>query len=430
MEAQETHDLRELMRYELNRPGPPPGFPTLPDLPARRYTDPEFFALEQKYLWRKSWLLAGHLDELPEPGSYRLWELAGQPVLLFRGRDGEVRAFYNLCRHRGAALVVKESGRTPRLACGYHGWTYDDEGHLISIRDPRDFGPDFDMSCRSLYRLRCERFGNLIFVNFDPEAVPLLSYLGPLADQWAEFDFGRTRLVDNYVWDLDCNWKIAMEANLEVYHVKSIHPVSVHTLLDYEQNVNTLYPGGHARMVAPTRPEVLAQVGGRRANNAAFQNEMPEITTAGEISRTCTQSYNVVPNIVSPMSEGGFPMLLFWPNGLTKTRFQVIWLGADWGKGERPKGWDARIASFNDVLLEDTEFGKWIQQAVMSEVYESVPLSYQEARIYHLHQRIDEVIGPERVPEPLRVKPVLTSDWMWPHDTRRRLELSRQMAAE
>ena len=187
---------------------------------------------------------------MPEPGAFRLWETAGQPVVIVHGDDGVVRAFYNTCSHRGAPVVTDQSGVRPRLTCRYHGWSYGLKGDLIAIRDPEDFR-NLDFSCRSLRSVRCERFGNLIFVNFDDDAPTLLDWLGPIADEWKEFQFDKCRLAARHIFDLDCNWKIAMEANEEVYHVRSIHPKTVSPILDDRRNVNTLYPQGHGRMIAP-----------------------------------------------------------------------------------------------------------------------------------------------------------------------------------
>jgi phenylpropionate dioxygenase-like ring-hydroxylating dioxygenase large terminal subunit len=251
VEAQEIRNLRILMEYEAARKAPPVAFPNLPDIPGGRYTDPRFHALEKSELWRKSWLIAGHMDEIADVGAFKLWETAGQPVVIIHARSGDVNAFYNTCSHRGAPVVTEEKGRRARLTCKYHGWTYDDEGALVAIRDPEDFR-DLDFSCRSLNKIRCERYGSLIFVNFDPEAPTLLEWLGPIADEWKEFQFDKVRLVDHFVWDLNSNWKIAMEANTEVYHVKSIHPATVAVGLDDRRNVNVFYPGGHGLCARPS----------------------------------------------------------------------------------------------------------------------------------------------------------------------------------
>ena len=180
MEQQEIQTLRALMEYEAARTEPPEGFPHLPDMPAGRYTDSRFFELEQTEIFKKSWLFAGHLDEIPEPGCYMKWEQAGEPVVLVHTEQGEVKAFYNVCSHRGAPVVTEPKGKRLRLTCKYHGWSYSLDGELKAIKDPEDFR-DLDFSCRSLSGIRCETFGKFIFVNFDSEAISLLVVLMGIA---------------------------------------------------------------------------------------------------------------------------------------------------------------------------------------------------------------------------------------------------------
>ncbi len=412
MDASQIKTLRRLMEFEANRTSPPAGFPTLPDIPAGRYTDARFFALEREHIWRKSWLFAAHMDEIPEPGCFRRWEMAGQPVVIVHAEDGAVNAFYNTCSHRGAPVVTDESGKRPRLVCRYHGWTYSHSGDLLAVRDPEDFS-NLDMKCRGLRRVRCERFGNLIFVNFDDDAPRLRDWLGPIADEWAEFQFDKCRLAARHVFDLDCNWKIAMEANTEVYHVRSIHPKTVSPILDDRRNVNTLYPNGHGRMVAPV-PKGANNLGAVR-----LPTSTPEIDTVGEIARTCTQSYGIFPNWVSPLSARALPPLLFWPNGIDKCRFETWTLAPDWGDGEKPDMWTVNDGeSLVQVLLEDTQFGALIQKSMQSYAFKGVPLSYQEARIYHWNQAADRMIGIDNVPPELRVAQVIGPEWVYPNDPR------------
>ena len=197
MNQEQIDQLKELIDYERRRKAPPKDFPKLPDLPGKRYTDKEFFDLEKEFLWKKSWLLAGHLDEIPDEGSYKLWEKAGQPVILVRKNKKEVTAFYNMCRHRGAAIVLDEFGKSNKLVCGYHGWTYDHDGNLIGKRDPKDF-VDFDDTCRNLHKVKVELLGNLIFVNFDLEADSLQDNLGVIYDEVQEFQFENLSLIDHY----------------------------------------------------------------------------------------------------------------------------------------------------------------------------------------------------------------------------------------
>lgn len=412
MEQEQIDTLRKLMEYEASRTAPPEGFPALPDLPGGRYTDQRFFDLEKEHIWRKSWLFAAHLDEIPNPGCFLLWENAGQPVVIIHGDDGEVYAYYNTCSHRGAPVVTEKSGRKIRLTCRYHGWTYTHQGELVSIRDPEDFC-DMDYSTRGLIAIRCERFGNLIFINFDDNAISLLDYLGPIADEWKEFQFENCRLAARHSFVLNCNWKIAMEANTEVYHVKSIHPSTVAPILDDRRNVNTFYPNGHGRMVAPI-PE--------NAGNLAammYPQDVPQIETVGEIARTCTQSYGIFPNWVSPLNALALPPLLFWPIDINTTLLETWTMAPDWGDAEPPDMWTVNNGEeLSQVLKEDTEFGIWIQKSVESYGFKGVPLSYQEARIYHWNQQADRVIGVENIPEELRVAQVIGDGWIYPNDPR------------
>jgi phenylpropionate dioxygenase-like ring-hydroxylating dioxygenase large terminal subunit len=418
MTPDEIATLRALMEYEAARTSPPEQFPVLPDLPGGRYTDQRFYDLEQQHLWRKSWLLASHIDEVPEPGCFRLWETAGQPVVIVHADSGAINAFYNTCSHRGAPIVTDLQGKRPRLVCRYHGWTYSHDGELLAVRDPEDFR-DLDFSCRGLRPVRCERFGNLIFVNFDDAAPSLLDWLGPIAGEWEEFQFGACRLAARHSFDLNCNWKIAMEANTEVYHVRSIHPKTVAPILDDRRNVNTLYPNGHGRMIAPV------PAGANNLGAVNLPRQGSEIETVGEIARTCTQSYGIFPNWVSPLSARALPPLLFWPDGLDKCRLETWTFAANWGSGPGPDMWTVNNGErLVQVLLEDTEFGEWIQKSVSSYGFRGVPLSYQEARIYHWHQHADQLIGPENIPPELRVEPVITDEWIYPNDPRI-LELNR-----
>ncbi len=402
------------MEYEAARTEPPPGFPALPDIPAGRYTDPRFLDLERRHVLHRSWLLAAHMDEIPEPGCFLQWNRTGQPVVLVHTGRGAVNAFYNTCSHRGAPVVTEPSGRGRRLTCRYHGWSYDHDGALVAVRDAENFR-DLDLSCRGLRPVRCERYGRLVFVNFDPGAPSLLEWLGPIAQEWEPFRFDRCRLSARHMFDLDCHWKVAMEANLEVYHVPTIHPKTIVPVLDARRNVNTLYPNGHGRMVAPM-PGAAQGPGG---DTPGWRANRPEIETAGEIARTCTQSYNLFPNFVVPLNQYVIPPLQFWPNGIDRCRIETWTMAPDWGDGDGPDMWtEGRGERLGRVLLEDTAMGEKMQASIQSDAFRGVPLSYQEARIYHWHQAADRIIGAGAIPEELRVAPVIGEEWIHPNDPR------------
>jgi phenylpropionate dioxygenase-like ring-hydroxylating dioxygenase large terminal subunit len=406
--------LRRLMAYEAARDEPPAGFPELPDIPGGRYTDERFFKLERDVLLQRSWLLAAHLDELGAPGDFLRWDNAGQPVVLVHTNDGAIRAFHNVCSHRGAPVVTEQSGNRRRLTCAYHGWGYSLAGELLAVRNPEDFR-DLDRSRRGLKAIRCERYGKLIFVNFDPDAPSLQDWLGPIAEEWQEFRFDQCRLSTRAIFDINCNWKIALEANTEVYHVPSIHPRTIAPVLDPRRNVNTLYPYGHGRMVAPIpQPPDTGE-----AEHPTWQSRRREIESAGEIARTCTQSYNLFPNFVAPLNQYALPPLLIWPNGIDRCRIETWTMAPDWGSGDGPDMWtDNRGERLSQVLLEDTAMGEAVQASIQSPAFTGIPLSYQEARIYHWHQAADRLIGVDRVPPDLQVTQAIGQEWIHPNDPR------------
>lgn len=411
MSPEDCLRLRKLMDYEAARDEPPANFPTLPPLPSARYVDQGFYDLEQNVLFRRTWLLAAHLDEIPEPGCFQRWDVSGPAVILVHAEDGSINALINRCSHRGAPVALEEQGKRSRLTCSYHGWSYALSGELLAVRDSRDFR-DMDKTCWGLKRLRCERLGKLIFVNFDPQAPSLRQSLGALVDEWAEFDLENCRLSRRDRFAVRCNWKIAMEANMEVYHVPSVHSRTIAPILDARRNVNTFYPGGHGRMVAPI-PESHSTL--------EWASSWPEIPTAGEISRTCTQSYNVFPNLVMPLNQFVVPPIQFWPNGIDQCIVETWTMAPDWGSTTKagPDMWTEESGTRPSVVLrEDIEMSEAIQTALRSASGSGVPLSYQEARIYYWHQSIDAAIGRENISKEMRVCTALGEEWLHPNEPR------------
>ena len=398
-------NLKARMAWEQEREGPPEGFPALPPLPPGRYTSQEFFELEKEFLWSKVWLYAAHQSQLPEAGSYLLLDIPDAPIFLMRGRDGQIRAFYNVCSHRGAPLVREPSGTETRLRCTYHQWTYDTAGQLIAVMEERDFPEPFDKSCLGLQEVRCEMWGPWVFVNEDPNAEPLLDWLGMIASEFEQFEIDQLRPAEIKSYELECNWKLTMDAFLEVYHIKGIHPKTVGPSLDHRGAVMGLLPNGHTRMTCPTRM-TADERGKRRGYNDNGNITMPAVPV-GEIAREYHVSHNIFPNIITPVGETARQFLMFWPLSLTRTRVDVVHFGRDWGDAPRPAGWEPLLAFWEVVMAEDLQFLEWQQKAVLSPGFKGYRLSYMERRIYYAHEAIDRMIGVENIPAQLQAEPML-----------------------
>jgi len=405
MDQQFLERFRERSAYEAGRVEPPDGFPKLPDLPLGRYTDPAFQELEHEHLFKRVWLYAGHESELPTPGSYKLCDIVGAPILLARDEDGEVRAFYNACRHRGAPVVRGTTGEARMLVCQFHSWSYNLRGELVRVPDERDFiGLQKEERC--LPAVRCERWGGWYFVNLDPDAVPLLEYLDPLPRLLPEVAAAPFRVIDSKSVELACNWKLLAEAFLEVYHARTIHPKTVGPSLDTRGTVITLYDHGHQSMLSPVNV-------GTRTDN---RERLPVFEGATEIFLAGVQpAHGVFPNLITPLDARGFPFLVFWPLAIDRTRLDIVWFAADWGDGPQPAEhheiWQHRLTRFDTVMDEDYENLAPIQRSMEFAAHGGQAINYQERRIWHVQAWIDKVIGPERIPEHLRV-PDLLDAWV------------------
>jgi phenylpropionate dioxygenase-like ring-hydroxylating dioxygenase large terminal subunit len=243
----------EATRRDAN--APPAHAADLGGIPSARYASEVFYALEQQYLWPKTWLLAGTADELPGIGNFKSFDHSFAPIVLVRDKQSTIRAYFNICRHRGGALVSDPCGKISAFACRYHCWTYGLDGKLKFVPDEFDF-PYLDKAGSNLIELRCETLGGLIFVNADPAAPPLQEFLTPINEEFADMNLANRRLFHKTTYDVACNWKALMDVFEEGYHISTVHPNTINQYLDSGVGTRRCYPNGHgyAYVMKRTRP--------------------------------------------------------------------------------------------------------------------------------------------------------------------------------
>ncbi|MDE2404872.1 MAG: aromatic ring-hydroxylating dioxygenase subunit alpha [Sphingomonadales bacterium] len=189
-----------------------------------RYHDPAVFAVEVEAIWKRCWQWVCREDHIPEPGDYYTYEVAHLSYLVVRQEDGSVKGFVNSCRHRATKLKAGEGlGSAAEIRCPYHGWSWSNDGALRQVPCAWDFG-HVDPAAHALPEVRVGRWGGFIFINPSPDGPDLLDYLAPLPDHFAGWDIANRFVEVHVAKELACNWKTALEAFLESYHVLETHP--------------------------------------------------------------------------------------------------------------------------------------------------------------------------------------------------------------
>jgi nitrite reductase/ring-hydroxylating ferredoxin subunit len=196
--------------------------PSTADVTTARYTTREFHDLEVEKVWRRVWQMACREEDIPEVGDHLTYEIAGWSILIVRAAPEEIKAFYNVCLHRGR-LLKEHPGRARELRCPFHGMAWELDGRLKHVPCEWDF-PRLVAAEWSLPEVRVDTWGGFVFINMDDEASPLSEHLGVLPDHFRRWPLEERYKQAHVAKVMNCNWKIAQEAFMEAYHVVATHP--------------------------------------------------------------------------------------------------------------------------------------------------------------------------------------------------------------
>ena len=223
-------------------------------LPASAYWDDNLFRQERSQIFRRSWQLFGHVTDLPNAGDYRVEDISGSSVIVMRGQDNKIRAFHNVCAHRGHELLQGE-GCTKKLTCPYHAWTYDTTGALRAAPNSGNF-PGFDKEKYPLKQVRLEVFFGLLLINLDQNARPFADITKTALSEILEYapNLGRYHRAARTEREASANWKIVAENFNECYHCAVVHKTLTTGVVDPD----AYRTSGHSygiRHVSPARPD-------------------------------------------------------------------------------------------------------------------------------------------------------------------------------
>jgi len=315
-------------------------------LPYSWYVDPEILRREQERIFRSAWQYAGHTGQLPQPGSFFTARAGRAPVVVTQARDGELRAFFNVCRHRGFPVAEGE-GRRETLQCPYHAWTYGLDGCLRAA--PRsEEEQEFPRDELGLVPVAVGTWGPFVFVNAGPDPEPLADALGSMPAQVAELGLDVASLVHHHRWqtELEANWKVVCENFLECYHCQVAHP-GFSEVIDVSAEAYALDAGGR----------LSSQYGPVRASARG------KIDLAGELERS--QFHFLWPNLLVNIFPGR-PNISIGPVTPLAPDRTHRFLDYFFGPGV-DEAWIADLTAFDDqVGVEDRVLVESVQRGVAS----------------------------------------------------------------
>ena len=268
----EQRDLKRPVADISKRPEPV--FKNTP-ITTDRYYSREFMDREWEKVWTKTWQIACLSKELQNPGDYVTTELGHESILCTMSKDGKVRAFYNVCQHRGMELMPDRCGNVKRLTCPYHGWAYDMDGTLRFVPDEADFAQGSPCGKLNLVEIPSESWAGFIWYNMDENCAPLKEYLGPIADQIDSYPMEEMTRTLWVTIEGDFNWKLVQDNFSESYHVPFVHPETKFVMeYSYRNSQFDHYDEGHCRMLMPGAIPAASIKGGEKETLASMKEEL------------------------------------------------------------------------------------------------------------------------------------------------------------
>jgi choline monooxygenase len=343
-------------------------------IPSSWYLDPEVFAAERRAVFGGTWQAAARCDQLATAGAFVTTEIAGEPIVVLRDSVGQLRAFYNVCRHRAARVVTEEEGCATKLRCRYHGWTYDLAGRLRGA--PEFEGTDFCRDVEGLVPLAVAAWGPLVWVSMHNSPGELEDYLVPLPSRAADLVGGNLRFVERHEYRPACNWKVFVDNFLDGgYHVNTVHP-ALAGVLDYSR-YHTEIAGNTSVQVSPLKAASGngPSVDGVRAGDAAYY-------------------WWVYPNFMINVYQGVMDTNLVLPLGPDRCRVLIDFYfdQPDTPEGRRFVAESIEVAE--QVQREDITICEEVQRGLASRSYETGRFSVRrEAAVYHFHRLLAAGLG-------------------------------------
>ncbi len=342
-------------------------------LPGRYYTSPDIYQEETERIFLRRWFYAGRVSTLAEPGSYFVVDVDTESIIVLRDANGTVRAFHNLCRHRGTRLCAEPTGTFSKsIRCSYHAWTYGLDGSLIGAPHMNEV-PGFDRSDYPLHAVSVAEWEGGVFLNLNSDGEAFTDAFAPLIDKFAPWKMSELKKVHQITYDVAANWKLVFQNYSECYHCPSLHP-QLNKLTPYRHSMNDLQEGPF--LGGPMR---LAREGGSMTMSGETCG--PAIGDLTGEYLNLVHYYTVFPNMLLSL----FPdyVLIHRIERLRTHQTRVIcdWLFAPDTMASSDYDPTGAIEFWNMTNKQDWQVSELSQRGISSRAYQPGPYSALESMI-------------------------------------------------
>lgn len=412
---------------------PPHGIP-FKVIPKERYTDPDYMRREWSEMWRKTWTLAGRVEDAAGPGDYFIYELGKENFVITRDHEMNLRAYYNVCLHRGNRLKPeRDCGHTTSFQCMYHHWEWNLDGTIKRIPDQDTFPLKLDYEALKLGEAKVGEWGGFVYINMDLDCEPLEDYLGVIPEHLNPYHFDEMILVSDQTVAWDCNWKTSVDAFNEAYHIQGIHPQLLSWMDDYYIQWDVL--GRHSRMLVPMGVPSPRFKDQRDPNSdlddmiekaglspEEFKGRAREVRTAIQEHRRSRQEdephmpysdlnddqlsddyhYTIFPNWTMNIYPDAMMLFLSRPHPTdpNKCFWDLQFYAYHDPSKPRPDRPERTYHNANDidlgeVLNQDAYNLPHVQAGMNSDTYKGLILGEQEIRVLAFHHTLEQYVGPD-----------------------------------
>jgi glycine betaine catabolism A len=341
-------------------------------LPGAYYTSPEILAEERERIFARRWCCVGRASAVARPGDYVLREVAGESLIVVRGRDGALRAFFNVCRHRGTRLCRERAGHVSEtIQCPYHAWTYALDGRLVGAPHMQE-AAGFDRREHPLHAAALAEWEGFVFVSVADAPQPFAEWLAPMLGRLARFGLAGLAVGHRATYDVAANWKLVFQNYSECLHCPMIHP-ELSAVLPYQSGANDLVEGpflGGYMELAP--PNASATLSGRACGR-------PVSESLGDDDRRRAFYYSLMPNLLLSVHPDYVNYYLLTPVDAGRTTVESEWLFHPSNAGDPAFAPDDAVAFWDVTNRQDWDIVARSQLGVASRRYAPGPYSPRES---------------------------------------------------